>query len=144
MPPRNRAESSASKQAEAAQAREHVLEESEQQKDDADLTLEEWRNMPKEILTLRCNQLRLVVAGSKTSLPNHLFAYFAPGHTSTTRTRPALDDRQRKSSAVAVPAIPDVPQALKDILTSIAPETERHLCLTQFQLGTSPRATPGD
>ena len=81
--------------------------------------------MSREILTLRFNQLCLVASGSKTSLANRLFAYFAPGHARTTRTGPAPDDRWRKSSAVTVPAIPDVPQASKDILKSIAPEIEK-------------------
>ena len=40
--------------------------------------------MPTEILTLKCNQLCLVASGSKTSLANRLFAYFAPGRASTT------------------------------------------------------------
>ena len=73
MPPRNRARNSASKQAEAAQEREHVFEESGEQKNDADLTLEEWIEMPREILTLKCNQLCLVASGSKTSLVNRMF-----------------------------------------------------------------------
>ena len=93
MPPRNRAGNSTSKQTEAAQEREHVLEETEQQKDAIDLTLEEWKEMPREILTLKCNQHRLVASGSKTVLANCLFAYFAPGHASTARTKPAPDDR---------------------------------------------------
>ena len=93
---------------------EHVPEGSEQQKYDRDLTLEEWKDMPREILTLKCNQHRLLASGSKTSLANHLFSYFALDHASTARTRSAPDDR-RKSSAVSVPVIPDVPQASKDI-----------------------------
>ena len=111
MLPGNRAESSASKQGEVAQEQEHdVLKESEQQKDDIDLTLEEWIDMPREILTLKCNQLCLVATGSKTSLAYCLFAYFAPGRASTTRTGPAPDNTiWRKPSAEAVPAIPDVP-----------------------------------
>ena len=125
MPPKNRVGNSASKQTDADQEREHVLEESEEQKDNADLTLEEWIDMPTEILTLKCNQLRLVASVSKTSLANCLFAYFAPGRASTTSTRPAPDDRRRKSSAVTVPAIPEVPQASKDILKSIAPVIEK-------------------
>ena len=125
MLPRNIAGKFTSKQAKEPQEREHILEESEEQKDDADLTLEEWIDIPREILTLKCNQLCLAASGSKTSLANRLFAYFAPGHVSTTRTWPAPDDRRRKSSAVTVPAIPDVPQASKDILKLIAPEIEK-------------------
>ena len=125
MLPRNRAGRSTSKQAEVAQEREHVLEESEQHKDDVHLTFEEWIDMSREILILKCNQLRLVASGFKTSLVNRLFAYFAPGHASTARTKTAPDDRQRKSSAVVVPAIPDVPQASTDILKSLASEIEK-------------------
>ena len=97
MPPRNRAGNATSKQAEAAQEQEHVFEGFGVQKNDADLTLEEWIEMPREVLTLKCNQLRLVPSGSKTSLANRLFAYFAPGHASTTMTRPAPHDRWRKT-----------------------------------------------
>ena len=107
MLPRNRAGNATSKQAEAVQEQEHVFEGSGEQKNDANLTLKEWIEMPREVLTLKCNQLRLVASGSKTSSANHLFAYFAPGRASTTMSRPAPHDRQRKTSAVTVPAIPE-------------------------------------
>ena len=125
MPPRNRAGNATLNQAEVAQEQENVFEGSGEQKNDADLTLEEWIEMPREVLTLKCNQLRLIASGSKTSLANRLFAYFAPGCASTTMTRPAPHDRWRKTSAATVPAIPDVPQASKDILKAIAPEIEK-------------------
>ena len=125
MPPRNRAGNATSNQAEAAEEQEHVFEGSGEQKNNADLTVEEWMEMPTEILTLKCNQLRLIASGSKISLVNRLFAYFAPGSASTTMTRPAPHDRPRKTSAAKVPAIADVPQASKDILKAIAPEIEK-------------------
>ena len=57
--------------------------------------------MPREILTLKCHQHRLVASDSKTALADRLFAYFASGRTSTTRTRPAPDDRRKKTSVVS-------------------------------------------
>ena len=117
MPPRNRA----SRQEEAAREHEHP-ERTEQQKDDTDLTLDEWKNLPREILTLKCNQHRLVASGSKSALANRLFDYFASGRTSTARARPAPDDRRKESSTVAEPATPDVS---KNIFKEIAPEIER-------------------
>ena len=58
-------------------------------------------------------------------MAKHLFAYFALGRASTARTRSAPDDRQKKSSAVSVPATSDVPQASEDIKKFIAPEIEK-------------------
>ena len=74
----------------------HVLKGTKQQEDDVDITLEEWKDMLRQIPTLKCNRHCPLASGSKTSLPNRLFAYFALGHASTTRTRPVPQSTGRR------------------------------------------------
>ena len=91
--------------------------------------------MPRDILTLKCNQYHLVASASTTALAANLFDYFASHRSCSARSGPAPDDKQKKSSAVLVPATPDISQASKDIQNSIAPEIER--LATEKLAGTS-------